>query len=51
MKIVCSQVDLKNNLSLVSRAVPTRPTHPILANVLLVANQTKKIKSPLQALI
>ncbi|WP_330202587.1 DNA polymerase III subunit beta [Cyanobacterium sp. Dongsha4] len=41
MKIVCSQVDLKNNLSLVSRAVPTRPTHPILANVLLVANQTK----------
>lgn len=41
MKIVCSQIDLKNNLSLVSRAVPTRPTHPILANVLLVANQTK----------
>lgn len=41
MKIVCSQVDLKNNLSLVSRAVPSRPTHPILANVLLVANQTK----------
>lgn len=41
MKIVCSQVDLKNNLSLVSRAVPSRPTHPILANVLLVANQSK----------
>jgi len=41
VKIVCSQVDLKNSLSLVSRAVPTRPTHPILANVLLVANQTK----------
>lgn len=38
MKIVCSQVDLKNNLSLVSRAVPSRPTHPILANVLLVAD-------------
>ncbi|BAQ62306.1 DNA polymerase III beta subunit [Geminocystis sp. NIES-3708] len=41
MKIVCSQIDLKNNLSLVSRAVPTRPTHPILANVLLVADKTK----------
>jgi DNA polymerase-3 subunit beta len=41
VKIICSQVDLKNNLSLVSRAVPTRPTHPILANVLLVADETK----------
>jgi DNA polymerase-3 subunit beta len=41
VKIVCSQIDLKNNLSLVSRAVPTRPTHPILANVLLVADQGK----------
>ncbi|MGI0481343.1 DNA polymerase III subunit beta [Geminocystis sp. CENA526] len=41
MKIVCSQVDLKNNLSLVSRAVPSRPTHPILANVLLVADANK----------
>lgn len=41
MKIVCSQIDLKNNLSLVSRAVPSRPTHPILANVLLVADKTK----------
>lgn len=41
MKIVCSQVELKNNLSLVSRAVPSRPTHPILANVLLVADEDK----------
>lgn len=41
MKIVCSQVELKNNLSLVSRAVPSRPTHPILANVLLVAEEDK----------
>ncbi len=41
MKIVCSQVDLKNNLSLISRAVPSRPTHPILANVLLVADEDK----------
>ncbi|BAQ64792.1 DNA polymerase III subunit beta [Geminocystis sp. NIES-3709] len=41
MKIVCSQVDLKNNLSLVSRAVPSRPTHPILGNILLVADEDK----------
>ena len=41
MKIICSQIDLKNNLSLVSRAVPTRPTHPILANVLLLADEEK----------
>ena len=41
MKIICSQVDLKNNLSLVSRAVSTRPTHPILANVLMIADRDK----------
>ncbi|AUC60187.1 DNA polymerase III beta subunit DnaN [Cyanobacterium sp. HL-69] len=41
MKIICSQSELKNNLSLVSRAVPGRPTHPILANVLLVADSEK----------
>lgn len=34
MKLVCSQSDLKTHLSLVSRAVPTRPTHPVLGNVL-----------------
>jgi DNA polymerase-3 subunit beta len=33
MKLVCTQQDLSNNLSLVSRAVPSRPTHPVLANV------------------
>ena len=38
IKLVCSQTQLSTNLSLVSRAVPTRPTHPILANVLLVAD-------------
>ncbi len=38
MKLVCSQGQLSTNLSLVSRAVPSRPTHPILANVLLVAD-------------
>ena len=37
IKLICSQTQLSTNLSLVSRAVPTRPTHPILANVLLVA--------------
>lgn len=41
MKIICSQIDLKNKLSLVSRAVPSRPTHPILANVLVFADESK----------
>lgn len=41
MKIICSQIDLKNNLSLVSRAVPSRPTHPILSNVLVIADESK----------
>lgn len=39
MKLVCTQSDLNTNLSLVSRAVPSRPTHPVLANVLLVADE------------
>lgn len=39
MKLICSQSDLNTHLSLVSRAVPSRPTHPILGNVLLVADQ------------
>jgi DNA polymerase-3 subunit beta len=38
MKLICSQSDLSTNLALVSRAVPSRPTHPILANVLLQAD-------------
>jgi len=38
MKFVCSQNDLSTSLSLVSRAVPSRPTHPVLANVLLSAD-------------
>jgi len=39
MKLGCSQTDLSFNLSLVSRAVPSRPTgHPILSNVLLTAD-------------
>jgi DNA polymerase-3 subunit beta len=44
MKLVCTQSDLSTNLSLVSRAVPSRPTHPVLANVLLRADaQTNQV--------
>jgi DNA polymerase III subunit beta len=39
MKLVCTQNSLSTHLSLVSRAVATRPTHPVLANVLLIADQ------------
>ncbi|NET09745.1 MAG: DNA polymerase III subunit beta [Symploca sp. SIO2B6] len=38
MKLICSQSDLNTHLSLVNRAVPSRPSHPILANVRLVAD-------------
>jgi DNA polymerase-3 subunit beta len=41
MKFTSSQNDLNTNLSLVSRAVPSRPTHPVLGNVLLVADAEK----------
>jgi DNA polymerase-3 subunit beta len=40
MKLICSQSDLNSNLSLVLRAVPSRPTHPVLGNVLLAADTT-----------
>jgi len=44
MKLVCAQSNLSTNLSLVSRAVPSRPTHPVLANVLLTADvQTQQV--------
>lgn len=44
MKLVCTQSELSTNLSLVSRAVPSRPTHPVLANVLLTADaQTQQV--------
>lgn len=42
MKLICRQTDLNNNLSLVSRAVPSRPSHPVLANVLLVADSEQQ---------
>lgn len=38
MKFVCNQSDFNSNLSLVSRAVPSRPSHAILTNVLLNAD-------------
>jgi len=38
MKLTCSQADLNTALALVGRAVSGRPTHPVLANVLLTAD-------------
>lgn len=38
MKLICSQSELSSALQLVSRAVSSRPTHPVLANVLLTAD-------------
>ena len=38
MKLVCSQSELSAAVALVGRAVASRPTHPILANVLLTAD-------------
>lgn len=42
MKVICSKNDLNANLSLASRAVPSRPIHPILANVLFVADAERE---------
>jgi DNA polymerase-3 subunit beta len=44
MEIICNQNDFNNAIQLVSKAVASRPTHPILANILLTADQgTNKI--------
>ena len=44
MEIVCKQTDLNSAIQLVSKAVASRPTHPILANVLFTADEvTNKI--------
>ena len=40
MKIICASLDLKNNLALVSRAVPSRPEPAVLGNVLIYADET-----------
>ena len=37
MRFIVEQEKLSSNLSLVSRAIPSRPTHPILSNILLEA--------------
>lgn len=37
MKFICSQSDLNAAIALVAKAVSTRPTHPILGNILIVA--------------
>ncbi|AIQ96094.1 DNA polymerase III subunit beta [Prochlorococcus sp. MIT 0801] len=39
MKLNCSQSELNTALQLVSKAVSNRPTHPVLANVLLAADE------------
>ena len=44
MEIVCNQNEFNYAIQLVSKAVSTRPTHPILANLLLTADEgTNKI--------
>jgi DNA polymerase-3 subunit beta len=44
MKLTCNQSELNTHLSLVSRAVPSRPSHPVLANILFnAATDTQKI--------
>ena len=44
MEIVCNQIELNNAIQLVSKAVAGKPTHPILANILVTADQvTKKV--------
>ncbi len=44
MEIVCNQNEFNYAIQLVSKAVALRPTHPILANLLLTADQgTNKI--------
>ena len=44
MEIISNQNELNNAIQLVSKAVSSRPTHPILSNLLLTADQgTNKI--------
>ena len=39
MEIICNQNELNNAIQLVSKAVASKPTHPILANILLTADE------------
>lgn len=43
MKFSCNQSELYQHISLVSKAVPSRPSHPILANILLVVNKEDQL--------
>lgn len=42
MKLTCDRSTLNNNLSLAIHAVPSRPTHPVLANIRLCADVDKQ---------
>lgn len=42
MRLVCPQTQLAANLAIVGRAVASRPTHPILANIRLDADSTNQ---------
>ncbi len=42
MRLICPQNQLATHLALVSRAVASRPTHPILANIRLDADNTSQ---------
>lgn len=45
MRVICTQDNLATHLDLVSHAVPAKPTHPVLGNVLLVADkETQKVQ-------
>lgn len=43
MKFTCDQSDLNSCLSLVVKAVPSRPSHPVLANVLIKVDKELKM--------
>ena len=44
MEIICNQNEFNNAIQLVNKAVASRPTHPILANLLITADKgTNKI--------
>ena len=44
MDIICKQSELNNAIQLVNKAVASRPTHPILSNILVTADEvTNKI--------
>ncbi|NJK37745.1 MAG: DNA polymerase III subunit beta [Oscillatoriales cyanobacterium RM2_1_1] len=45
MQFVIEQEKLNAGLSFVARAVPSRPTHPVLANILLFADQANQTLS------